>query len=51
MERKCKNCNRPLENKYGINFCSQSCAASFNNKMRKTNGKNNQRQDERRKMY
>ena len=38
MEKYCKNCGNLIESKSAIIFCCQSCAASFNNKMRKENG-------------
>ena len=28
----CKQCNKPLEGKYTLVFCSRSCSASYNNK-------------------
>lgn len=36
--RYCKSCNLLLTNKYQRKFCNHSCAASFNNKIRTTNG-------------
>lgn len=32
--KKCKNCNKEINNKYNI-FCSSGCSATFNNKQKK----------------
>ena len=33
-KKKCLNCGKEIENKWGAKFCSRSCSTSFNNKKR-----------------